>query len=285
MPSSQMMGDTDLKGKAFVNGRKDVKSLICNILEQEYRQQTVAEIYTNFPVHEDTLSAAIRFYEKKYRKEIPLCHFHVLNINPEKYYDVGCNLKVLHSALMWTFSKGRSYIPYYTYSQLMLNDLELQFMPYYLVTDCRVLLVSDNFRQGILLEEPDMVLFFQNRMLAIRQQMHRLFQMDVDTRGRKKDIFGEWTGDDSQLCSLNDSGQELQHLDVRLYEKGVVISKVKGSGSGLSVMITESSLYESFHDYFAYLGELAEIEEVRNCQKRTAHKDAHIEMGKEEIIL
>lgn len=266
MPPEQILpGNTDGDRKPFVSGRKGVKNLICNILEQEYRQQGIAGVYTNFPVHEDTLPAAVGFYEKKYKKEVPLCHFHILNVNPEKYYDSGCNLKVLHSALKWIFSKGRSYIPYYTYSQTMLNDLELQFMPYYLITDCTVLLVSDNFQQGILLEEPDMVLFYQKRMLAIRQQMHRLFQMDVEMDTGKKVFPKEEEGENDRICTPGDSGRKLQHIDVGLCEKGVILSREGAMDGGLTVMVTESSLCKSFHDYFSYLNEMADIEEVRKC--------------------
>lgn len=259
LPDPILLGNTDRNQKTFASGRKEVRNLICSILDQEYRQQGNVEMYTNFPVYEDTLPAAVGFYEKKYKKKIPLYHFHILNVNPEKYYDTACNLKVLHSALKWIFSKGRSYIPYYTYSQTMLNDLEIQLLPYYLVTDCMVFLASDDFRHGILLEEPDMVLFYQERMPAIRQQMHRLFQMDVETSTWKR-RFSQEEGKNVRLCSLGDSGRKLQHIDVRLYEKGVVISREKGMDGGMAVMITESSLCKSFHDYFTYLNEMAEIE-------------------------
>lgn len=147
----------------------------------------------------------------------------------------------------------------------MLNDLELQLLPYYLVTDCMVFLASDDFRQGILLEEPDMVLFYQERMPAIRQQMHRLFQMDVETSTWKRRFLQEKNGINVRLCSLGDSDRKLQHIDVRLYEKGVVISQKKGMDGEMTVMITESSLCKSFYDYFTYLNEMAEIEEVRKC--------------------
>lgn len=261
--------DTRGKEKIFAKGKGEVKELICHVLERQYRQNNTMEMYTNFPVHEDVLPITVNFYERKYGKEIPLCHFHILNVNPKKYYDVDCNLKVLSFSLMCLFSGKRNYIPYYTYSQLMLNDLELQFMPYYLVTDCQVLLISSDFRQGILLNDPDMVLFYQERMITIRNQMSRLFQIDTDPDGEKMGIWGKW--EEESACSRDDSGQESQRLNVKLYEKGVVISKEESAGSTISVMVSESSLCEAFHDFFTYRNELAEIEERKMEEKRGAH--------------
>lgn len=60
MPPDQiLLSNTDGERKTFASGRREVKNLICNILEQEYRQQGAVEIYTNFPVYEDTLPAAV----------------------------------------------------------------------------------------------------------------------------------------------------------------------------------------------------------------------------------
>ncbi len=251
--------NTDSREKSFVNGKREVRSMICSVLEGAYRQEKIQEMYTNFPVQEKILFTVVECCEKKYRREIPLCHFHILNINPEKYYDVTCNLKVLRAALMWLFTKGESYIPYYTYSQLMLDDLELQFMPYYLVSASRVLLVSDDFRQGILLEDEDMVVFYRNRMEMIRRQMHHLVQTYPEKAG-------VWE-DDTVLRTLDAPDLELQHLEVMLYGKGVVLSKDRGAEQGRSVRITESSLYESFHHFFDYLSEMSEIEGVRGVTR------------------
>ena len=172
----QVPGEEKNSGNtSFAEGEKPVRYKLLNMLEQAYQVADIEEIYTNFPASDEILLSAVRFYENNYNKQIPFSHFHILNVNPEQYYDADCNLKVLCAALIWTFIKEKSYIPYYTYSPLMLNDLEIQLMPYYLVTSAGVAHISDNFQQGIFLENPDTVSFYKKKMKMIRDQMKKLF--------------------------------------------------------------------------------------------------------------
>lgn len=228
---------------SFAEGEKTVRYKLLNMLEQTYQMADIEEIYTNFPATDEILLSAVRFYEKKYSKQIPFCHFHILNVNPEQYYDADCNLKVLCAALIWTFIKEKSYIPCYTYSPLMLSDLEIQLMPYYLVTSAGVAHISDNFQQGIFLENLDTVYFYKKKMKMIRDQMKKLLYVSRETAGAE----GR-----EPLYSLREMEPDLQHLNVELYEKSVVISKYDNKKKTVGVVITESSLYEAFQDYFAY---------------------------------
>lgn len=232
---------------SFVEGETLVCDRILDMLEQAYQLPDSDKIYTNFPANDEILLSAVRFYEKKYRKQISLHHFHILNVNPEQYYDADCNLKVLCAALIWTFFKEKSYIPYYTYSPLMLNDLELQMMPFYLVTGARVAHISDDFRQGIFLENPDTVSFYKKKMRMLRDQMKKLFYVCQTTGGSE----GR-----EPLYSLHDMEPDIRHLDVELYEKSVVISKYHKKRKTLDIVITESSLCEAFTDYFVYREEV-----------------------------
>ena len=236
---------------SFAGEKNVVRNQIFDMLEREYRQSDSGKIYTNFPVYDKILASAIRCYENKYEKRIPLHYFHILNINPEQYYDVDCNLKVLYSALLWIFFKERSYIPYYTYSPLMLDDMKLQMMPWYLVTDDRVALISDDFRQGIFLDDLETVSFYQKRMRVVQSQMRELFSICEEPEG---------AGGENPLYSLWDLGIKPQKLNLELYEKSVVISKYNASKrlkeKAFNIVIRESSLCEAFQDYFIYQEEM-----------------------------
>lgn len=231
--------------KLFINGRDKLERLIYQLLEKEYGRKKKTELYSNFPAKGNMLFMATSHFEQKYKKEIPLYHFFNLNVNPEKYYDTDCNLKVMYYTLPWVFEKGADYMPYYTYSQLMLNDMELQMMPYYLVTAGGVLLISDDFQQGIFLDNPDAIHFYQEKMQSIRMQMKPLYQIVV--------------------AQKNDTRPEA--IDIKFSEEKVRITKHKESGKSMTVVITESSLCEAFSDYFIFLEE----------KKWTAHGGAHID--------
>ena len=231
--------------KPFIEGKEELERLIYQLLEKEYRRKKKTELYSNFPAKGNMLFMATSCFEQKYEKKIPLYHFFNLNVNPEKYYDADCNLKVMYYTLMWVFQKGADYIPYYTYSQLMLNDMELQMMPYYLVTAGGVLLISDDFQQGIFLDNPDTIHFYQEKMQYIRTQMKPLYQI---VTAQKKDAG----------CKA---------IDIKFMEEKVRITKQKGKGRCATVVIAESSLCEAFSDYFSFLEE----------KKWSAHGGAHIE--------
>ena len=89
--------------------------------------------------------------------------------------------------------------------------------------------------------------------------------MDVEMDTGKKVFPKEEEGENDRICTPGDSGRKLQHIDVGLCEKGVILSREGAMDGGLTVMVTESSLCKSFHDYFSYLNEMADIEEVRKC--------------------
>ncbi len=231
--------------KPFIEGKEELERLICQLLEKEYRRKRKTELYSNFPAKGNMLFMAMSHFEQKYGKGIPLYHFFNLNVNPEKYYDADCNLKVMYYTLMWVLQKGADYIPYYTYSQLMLNDMELQMMPYYLVTAGGVLLISDDFQQGIFLDNPDTIHFYQEKMQGIRTQMKPLYQ----------------------IVTVQRRDAARKEIDIKFTEEKVRITKQKEKGRCVAVVITESSLCEAFSDYFSFLEE----------KKWSAHGGAHIE--------
>lgn len=235
--------------QSFLQGREEVEGVITYVLELAYCEENILEFYTNFPVKEKVLSTAVLFFSDRYKKDIPLFHFLILNVNPEKYYDADCNLKVLQDTLIWKFREGENYIPYYTYSPIMLHDLEMQLMPYYLVTGSCVLFVSSDFQQGILLDDPESAAFYHRKMKNLCGRLEPLYQSE-----------GKWG---NGLFS-NNTGLVLKNLDIQVYEKAVRIGKSKKS---VSVVIKESSLCEAFHDFSAYITEI----------KNSAHGSAHIE--------
>lgn len=241
---------TDPKdSQSFIQGREEVEEFIYYVIEQAYCQGNVLDIYTNFPVKEKILSKAVYFCSDTYEKDITLVHFLIMNVNPEKYYDADCNLKVLHDTLLWKFREGENYMPYYTYSPIMLHDLEMQLMPYYLVTGSCVLFISSDFQQGILLDDPESATFYHRKMKSLCGRLEPLYQSE-----------GKW---ENGLFS-NSTELMLKHLNIQVYEKAVRIGNSKKS---VSVVIKESSLCEAFHDFSAYITEI----------KNSAHRSAHIE--------
>lgn len=227
--------------QSFLQGREEVEGFIYHVLERAYSQEGLLEIYTNFPVKEEVLATAVHFFSDQYKKEIPLFHFLILNVNPEEYYDADCNLKVLWHTLSWKFREGADYMPYYTYSPIMLNDLEMQLMPYYLVTDSCVLFVSNDFRQGILLDDLESAAFYQEKMKNLCDRLEPLFQPG---NGIEKESFSD------QIEIM------LKHLNLQIHEKEVRIEKKRNN---FSVIIKESSLCEAFHDFSVYLSEIKEL--------------------------
>lgn len=227
--------------QSFLQGREEVEGVIAYVLERAYCEESILEIYTNFPVKENVLSTAVHFFHDRYKKDIPLYHFLILNVNPEKYYDADCNLKVLHDTLIWKFREGENYMPYYTYSPIMLHDLEMQLMPYYLVTGSCVLFVSSDFQQGILLDDPESAAFYHRKMKNLCGRLEPLFQSGS---GTGNEIFP----DPVKFM--------LKYLDIQVHEKAVRIEKRKRS---FSVIIKESSLCEAFHDFSVYCSEIKEM--------------------------
>lgn len=236
----------------FVQGREEIEKLLYFVLEQAYRQEKVPEMYTNFPAKEEMLPSAVQYFSGQFERDIPLFHYHILNVNPEEYYDADCNLKVLYHTLSWKFREGVDYRPYYTYSPIMLHDLEWQLMPFYLVTDSCVLLASGDFRQGILLDDTESAALYQRKMKKRRNQLQPLF----------------WPED----CIVNTEvsngrGLRLKHLNIQFFEKAVRIETYQKGEKHISVVIKESSLCESFQYFLNYVTEL----------KSAAHISAHIE--------
>lgn len=235
--------------QSFVQGKEKVEGFIYYVLQRAYSKKKSSTLYTNFPIKEKVLSPAVHFFSEKYKKDIPLFHFLILNVNPEKYYDADCNLKVLYHTLTWKFREGANYIPYYTYSQIMQSDLELQLMPYYLVSNDCVLFVSSDFCQGIFLKDAGLTAFYQGEMKNLCGRLEPLFQSEVE-------IENEFFPNNEEFM--------LKNLDIQVDEKAVRIEKNKTS---LWVVIKESSLCEAFHDFSSYISEI----------KNIAHRNAHIE--------
>lgn len=239
LPEQTIQIDSNSR-RSFLLGREEVEGFIYHVVERAYCQKDLLEIYTNFPAKEKVLSTAVHFLSDQYKKDIPLFHFLILNVNPGEYYDADCNLKVLYHTLLWKFREGANYMPYYTYSPIMLNDLEMQLMPYYLITDSCVFFVSSDFHQGILLDDPESAVFYQQKMKKLCDRLEPLFQSG---NGGEKETF------------FNRTEVMLKHLDIHVQEKTVQIGKRKRK---FSVIIKESSLCEAFHDFSVYLSEIKE---------------------------
>lgn len=247
--SDGMMSEHPDCSQSFVQGKEKVEGVIYYVLERAYSQKKLSTLYTNFPVKEKMLSPAVHFFSEKYKKDIPLFHFLILNVNPEEYYDADCNLKVLYHTLAWKFREGANYMPYYTYSQIMISDLALQLVPYYLVSDNCVLFVSSDFCQGIFLDDAELAAFYQRKMKNLCDRLVPLFQSEDRIENK---------------YFPNNTEFFLKHLDIQVDEKAVRIEKNRKS---LSVVIKESSLCEAFHDFSSYISEI----------KNIAHRSAHIE--------
>lgn len=264
MPDSEE-NPIDGVGTPFANGRKEVEALVHYVLQNEYQNRTTMEVFSNFPVEEDILMMAAQRYGDIYGQGVVFHHFLILNINPEKYYDSECNLKVLYHTLLWIFLGDCNYIPYYTYSPIMVNDLQLQMMPYYLVAGSGVILVSDDFQQGILLENPNTVTYYQEKMNQILIQMQQLFRFRSSAYPDYPIAHcpDGWQGMGELLQTLSGMGRGVHGIEVERYEWGIVIKGHGREGKTISIAVTESSLCEAFNGYFYFIEEMAAMQEEK----------------------
>lgn len=132
----------------------DTELLMQYILKKEFSNNTEGFIYTNLPGTYESFLHSLELFYRQFQKKLCVHHLIHFQINSSLSSE---NLDMMHSVLLLYISNKLDYQVFYYYSRLNKNDILYMCFPYYIITSRHVLLMSSDFKMGIILSEKDII--------------------------------------------------------------------------------------------------------------------------------
>lgn len=148
----------------------ETRTQIYSLLEAVFCKSTGSScVLTNLPADSalHITKYLVRMFQK-YQKPVLLKHLLTLTPNPCSAPDANCNLKKIAQVLPLALSNFKTYLPYYTYGQMLSSDFSQLLCPYYMITEDAVLEISSDLKRSILHRNPEAVKLY-------RKDLERIF--------------------------------------------------------------------------------------------------------------
>ena len=159
-----------------LQGKRMLEQVIFNTFSSS-KQQT---ILTNFPVEKQYFFEYMEKYAMTYHKKVPVHHYLTIHSNPKRYRNPNCNLEVLHNIFPWIMSDRQEYVPYYSYSSCMPEDLASQIWIYYVLTEEYALFYNADLSSAISITDPKQVYLFRETLKKAQENMKELVLVGKD---------------------------------------------------------------------------------------------------------
>lgn len=132
------------------SGHYSVNNLIHDILEEEVYNEHSSEVKLMVPFEYTFLFDFLRQIYLAQKGRISIKHIIKLSKNPNALQNSNFNLEILSNVIPFAFSVGNGYQPYYYYGNTdIAKDISL-IMPYYVLTNTRMVTLSADFKTAIL---------------------------------------------------------------------------------------------------------------------------------------
>ena len=148
------------------------ENALLSVLAQCFRSESSAYIYTNLPATQ-SLIHYIELLNDRHPKDIEILHLISFCMNG---VDNLSNLAALLTILPFTLSSALRYTPYFIYNHLGYAEFQNALYPFCLITREQVLLISGDFQDHLLLEDPAVIKSYADRFQAAIRQVHILIR-------------------------------------------------------------------------------------------------------------
>lgn len=138
-------------------------------------------LYSNIPMECPDFFRILQqeFYMKKKDSEF----YHLLAVlkKADMAFDVNYNLKLMKEVLPFAIQSGIKYQPMYCYKNSAGGDRSISMYPYYLLSSTHVLLLSQDFRSGILYTDPVVLKCYHRENKKLMAQTQPFFFKTKDS--------------------------------------------------------------------------------------------------------
>lgn len=132
----------------------DTELLMRYVLKKEFSHDADGFIYTNLPGTHESFLYNLELFYRQFHKRLLVHHLMHFQISPSLSSE---NLDMMHSVISLFISNQLDYQVFYYYSRLNKNDTLYMCFPNYIITSQHVLLISSDFKTGIILSEKDII--------------------------------------------------------------------------------------------------------------------------------
>lgn len=139
------------------SGQYSVNNLIHDILEDAVYNEDSSQINLIVPFEYTFLFDFLHQLYFGRKGKINIRHIVKLSKNPKALQNSNFNLEILSDVLPFAFSVGSGYQPYYYYGNTDVAKDVAMMMPYYILTDTRLVTLSADFKTAVLYNNKDIL--------------------------------------------------------------------------------------------------------------------------------
>lgn len=158
---------------ASTNDRLQGKRMLEQLISNTFSDGKKQTILTNFPVEKQYFFEYMEKYAMSYHKKVPVYHYLTIHSNPKRYRNPNCNLEILHNIFPWIISERQEYVPYYSYSSCMPEDLVSQIWIYYVLTKEYALFYNADLSSAICITNAKQISLFRDTLKKAQENMKK----------------------------------------------------------------------------------------------------------------